>query len=55
MAGLDAAKDEVRTQLLRQRQQAAAVSYMNYLKKRAQEDGALKVSPDAFPAAPAAG
>jgi peptidyl-prolyl cis-trans isomerase D len=54
VAGLDAAEDEIRTQLLRQRQQAAAISYMNYLKQRAQEDGALEVSPDAFPA-PAAG
>jgi len=53
-AGLAAEKDGIRAQLLQQRQQAAAVSYMNYLKKRAQEDGALTVSPDAFPA-PAAG
>jgi peptidyl-prolyl cis-trans isomerase D len=50
MGGLAAAKDEIENQLLRQRQQAAAVSYMNYLKQRAQEEGALKVSPDAFPA-----
>jgi len=53
-AGLAAEKDGIRAQLLQQRQQAVAVSYMNYLKKRAQEDGALTVSPDAFPA-PAAG
>ena len=50
MEGLAAAKDGIRQQLLRQRQQAAAVSYMNYLKQRAQQDGALTVSPDAFPA-----
>lgn len=54
-AGLEAAKDGIRAELLQQRQQAAAVSYMNYLKKRAQDDGALQISPDAFPAAPSAG
>jgi peptidyl-prolyl cis-trans isomerase D len=46
-AGLAQAKDGIRTTLLQQKQQEAMQAFMNYLKERAQQEGALSVRADA--------
>ncbi len=45
--GLAAEKDTIETTLLQQKQQDAMQAFMNYLKERAQKDGALAVQADA--------
>jgi peptidyl-prolyl cis-trans isomerase D len=47
VAGLDAAKAELKETLLQQKQQDALVAFMNQLKERAVKDGELEVSADA--------
>jgi peptidyl-prolyl cis-trans isomerase D len=48
MAGFAAAKDGLRDSLLQQKRAAVVGDYMNYLKQRAQRDGALEVRADAL-------
>src|SRR4029453_15426296 len=46
-AGLGEAKDTIKPTLLEQKRQAAMESFINYLKERAQKEGALAVEADA--------
>lgn len=48
MAGFDGAKDALRESLLQQKRSAATEAYLDYLKKRAQQDGALTLRANAL-------
>jgi peptidyl-prolyl cis-trans isomerase D len=46
MAGFEGAKDQLRSTLQSEKRAAVLAAYMNYLKKRAQDEGALEVRAD---------
>ena len=46
MAGFAAAKDGLRQSMLQQRKQTVLASYMDHLKERAHQDGALEIFAD---------
>jgi peptidyl-prolyl cis-trans isomerase D len=48
MAGFASAKDALHDSVLQQKRQEVLTAYMNFLKQRAQRDGALDVRPDAL-------
>ncbi len=48
LSGFDAAKDGLREQLLQQKRSAAMTKYVDFLKQRAQAEGALQVNADAL-------
>jgi peptidyl-prolyl cis-trans isomerase D len=48
LAGFESEKDTLRTQLLAQRRDAAFVSFLTYLKERAQREGEISVRQDAL-------
>ena len=47
LAGLGEAKDALRQSLVQQKQQDAMQAFMNHLKERAQQEGALEVKAEA--------
>ncbi len=49
MAGFEGAKEKLRETLLKQKRDAMLTAYVDYLKKRARDEGALEVRADVLP------